>query len=86
MPHETIIPVRDGWYWAIQAGDPEEARYLELVEVDVGRGRVWIAGSDVEDRPEDWRFFAGPEMVLAAVTARRARRTVTDGLGPLPEP
>jgi hypothetical protein len=58
MAHPTITPDRDGWYWAIRAGDPEEARYLVLVEV--GRGRVWSDGNDTYDWPEDWRFYAGP--------------------------
>jgi hypothetical protein len=56
MPRKTIIPDRDGWYWAVPVGTstigPEVVRLLD--------GWVWIAGNEVEDRPEDWRFYAGP--------------------------
>jgi hypothetical protein len=60
MPHETITPDREGWYWAIPAGLPELAGNLEVVRVGYGCTHVWVAGNEVEDRLEDWRFYAGP--------------------------
>jgi hypothetical protein len=58
MPHKMITPDRDGWYWAIRADWPESSGGLELVRFEWGR--VWLAGNEVEDRLEDWRFYAGP--------------------------
>jgi hypothetical protein len=58
MPHETITPDRDGWYWALRAGWPESADDLQVVHIEYGS--VWVAGNEVEDRLEDWRFYAGP--------------------------
>jgi hypothetical protein len=73
---KTITPDRDGWYWAIRSAWPELPGLLELVRVV--HGRVWIAGNEVEDRPEDWRFYAGPiepPKLDLAVTGRSAGRT-----------
>jgi hypothetical protein len=58
MPDKTIVPDRDGWYWVMQAGSPELPCNLGVVLLE--RGRVWVAGNEVEDRPEDWRFYSGP--------------------------
>jgi hypothetical protein len=56
MPHKTIIPDRDGWYWAIIVGtSPVEPEVVRLRD-----GRVCYVGCEDEDRPEDWGFLAGP--------------------------
>jgi hypothetical protein len=56
--HPTIVPARDGWYWAIRDGLLQVDSNLELVCFEYAW--VWIAGSEVEERPDRWRFYAGP--------------------------
>jgi hypothetical protein len=58
MAHKTITPDRDGWYWAIRDGVAELPCNLELVRFEYAG--VWLAGSEVEERPDRWRFYAGP--------------------------
>jgi hypothetical protein len=56
MAHPTIVPDRDGWYWAIMVStSPVGPEVVRLVD-----GRVRYVGCEDEDRPEDWRFLAGP--------------------------